>query len=228
MKLNQNYANLQESYLFLTIAKKVAAYTEAHPDNHIIRMGIGDVTQPLVPAVHQPLRGMGIERLRAQRPQITDVHGERTALRVEMDASRQEREQRLGIQRRRHDDEPQVGAQRPKAVARHRQAKIHIQAALVEFVEDDGGDLGKPGAGDEHPGQDALGEEEDARVGAADALVAGLEADEVAAGNPHLGGNALGEHPRGESARLKDDDLAAQSGMAERLEEHFGNLGGLA
>ena len=51
MKLNQNYANLQESYLFLTIAKKVAAYTEAHPDNHIIRMGIGDVTQPLVPAV---------------------------------------------------------------------------------------------------------------------------------------------------------------------------------
>ena len=36
MKLNQNYANLQESYLFLTIAKKVAAYTEAHPDNHII------------------------------------------------------------------------------------------------------------------------------------------------------------------------------------------------
>ena len=51
MKLNPNYANLQESYLFLTIAKKVAAYTEAHPDNHIIRMGIGDVTQPLVPAV---------------------------------------------------------------------------------------------------------------------------------------------------------------------------------
>ena len=51
MKLNQNYANLQESYLFLTIAKKVTAYTEAHPDNHIIRMGIGDVTQPLVPAV---------------------------------------------------------------------------------------------------------------------------------------------------------------------------------
>lgn len=51
MQINTNYANLQDSYLFLTIAKKVAAYTQAHPENRIIRMGIGDVTQPLVPAV---------------------------------------------------------------------------------------------------------------------------------------------------------------------------------
>lgn len=51
MQINTNYANLQDSYLFLTIAKKVAAYTQANPENRIIRMGIGDVTQPLVPAV---------------------------------------------------------------------------------------------------------------------------------------------------------------------------------
>lgn len=51
MQINTNYANLQDSYLFLTIAKKVATYTQAHPENRIIRMGIGDVTQPLVPAV---------------------------------------------------------------------------------------------------------------------------------------------------------------------------------
>lgn len=51
MQINTNYANLQDSYLFLTIVKKVAAYTQAHPENRIIRMGIGDVTQPLVPAV---------------------------------------------------------------------------------------------------------------------------------------------------------------------------------
>lgn len=51
MQINTNYANLQDSYLFLTIAKKVAAYTQAHPENRIIRMGIGDVTQPLMPAV---------------------------------------------------------------------------------------------------------------------------------------------------------------------------------
>lgn len=51
MKLNHNYLKLNESYLFSTIAKKVAAYTEAHPDKKVLRMGIGDVTLPLAPAV---------------------------------------------------------------------------------------------------------------------------------------------------------------------------------
>lgn len=51
MKLNGNFQNLGQSYLFVTIAKRVAAYTEAHPDNKIIKMGIGDVTLPLAPAV---------------------------------------------------------------------------------------------------------------------------------------------------------------------------------
>lgn len=51
MKLNQNFEKLQESYLFLNIAQKVSAYQQAHPAGHIIRMGIGDVTRPLAPAV---------------------------------------------------------------------------------------------------------------------------------------------------------------------------------
>ena len=51
MKLNGNFQNLEQSYLFVTIAKKVAAYTQEHPDNKIIKMGIGDVTMPLAPAV---------------------------------------------------------------------------------------------------------------------------------------------------------------------------------
>ncbi len=51
MKLNSNFQNLQQSYLFVTIAKRVAAYTQAHPENKIIRMGIGDVTMPLAPVV---------------------------------------------------------------------------------------------------------------------------------------------------------------------------------
>ena len=51
MKLNTNYLNLAESYLFSTIAKKVNAYQEAHPDQKILRLGIGDVTLPLVPTV---------------------------------------------------------------------------------------------------------------------------------------------------------------------------------
>ena len=49
--INENYLNLLGSYLFANIAKKVADYQAAHPDADIIRLGIGDVTLPLVPAI---------------------------------------------------------------------------------------------------------------------------------------------------------------------------------
>ncbi len=51
MKINQNYLNLKDSYLFSTINQKVTAYTTSHPEKKIIRLGIGDVTRPLCPAV---------------------------------------------------------------------------------------------------------------------------------------------------------------------------------
>ena len=51
MKPNLNYKNLEESYLFSTIAHKVNAYAAAHPQAKILRLGIGDVTLPLAPAV---------------------------------------------------------------------------------------------------------------------------------------------------------------------------------
>ena len=50
-KLNDNYLKLPGSYLFSTIGKKVAAYSKEHPEKSIIRLGIGDVTQPLAPAI---------------------------------------------------------------------------------------------------------------------------------------------------------------------------------
>ena len=50
-KINENYMRLQGSYLFSTIAKKVSAYSEANPDANIIRLGIGDVTQPIAPSI---------------------------------------------------------------------------------------------------------------------------------------------------------------------------------
>ena len=56
-KLNENYLKLPGSYLFSTIGKKVNAYSAAHPDKRIIRLGIGDVTQPLAPAIIQALHG---------------------------------------------------------------------------------------------------------------------------------------------------------------------------
>lgn len=62
-QINDNFQKLPGSYLFSTIAKKVAAYQEANPDKEIIRLGIGDVTQPLVPAIidalHKAVDEMG-------------------------------------------------------------------------------------------------------------------------------------------------------------------------
>lgn len=46
-KLNENYLNLQDSYLFSKINQKIASYTQNHPDHKLIRLGIGDVTLPL-------------------------------------------------------------------------------------------------------------------------------------------------------------------------------------
>ena len=49
--VNENYAKLQGSYLFSEIAHRTEAYLEKNPDANLIKMGIGDVTRPLVPAV---------------------------------------------------------------------------------------------------------------------------------------------------------------------------------
>ncbi|MCI8371322.1 MAG: LL-diaminopimelate aminotransferase [Lachnospiraceae bacterium] len=74
-KINENYLKLPGSYLFSTIGKKVAAYTEAHPDKTIIRLGIGDVTQPLAPAIidsmHKAVDEMGVkETFRGYAPDL--------------------------------------------------------------------------------------------------------------------------------------------------------------
>lgn len=50
-KVNDNYLKLPGSYLFSTIGKKVTAFTAANPDKKIIRLGIGDVTQPLAESI---------------------------------------------------------------------------------------------------------------------------------------------------------------------------------
>lgn len=54
-RINQNYLKLKSSYLFTEIARRVRAFQEANPDAKVIRLGIGDVTQPLAPAVVEAL-----------------------------------------------------------------------------------------------------------------------------------------------------------------------------
>ena len=48
--INENFLELQDSYLFSTIAKKVEEYSAQNPDKKIIKLGIGDVTRPIIPA----------------------------------------------------------------------------------------------------------------------------------------------------------------------------------
>ncbi len=56
LKVNENYLKLRGSYLFSDIAKKVAAFTASNPDRSIIRLGIGDVTEPLTPTIIKALK----------------------------------------------------------------------------------------------------------------------------------------------------------------------------
>ena len=55
LKPNMNYADLKDSYLFYNIAQKTKAYSEKNPDRHLLRLGIGDVSLPLAPAVIEAL-----------------------------------------------------------------------------------------------------------------------------------------------------------------------------
>ena len=65
MKINENYNNLEQSYLFSTVAKKINEFVSNNPDKKVIRLGIGDVTLPLCPTVINALHGavdeMGIQ-----------------------------------------------------------------------------------------------------------------------------------------------------------------------
>ena len=74
-RINENYLKLPGNYLFSAIGKKVREYETAHPQAKIIRLGIGDVTQPIVPAViealHAAVEEMGkAESFRGYAPDL--------------------------------------------------------------------------------------------------------------------------------------------------------------
>lgn len=51
MKFNENFKDIAENYLFAEVAVRAAKYTAAHPDKKVLKLGIGDVTLPLAPAI---------------------------------------------------------------------------------------------------------------------------------------------------------------------------------
>lgn len=73
-QINENFAKLPGNWLFSTVAKKVATYKDEHPESDIIRLGIGDVTQPIAPAIieamHKAVDEMGhAETFRGYAPE---------------------------------------------------------------------------------------------------------------------------------------------------------------
>ena len=73
--INENFLKLEDSYLFSTIAKKVAKFQKNNPDKKVIKLGIGDVTKPIVPAVleamHKAVDEMGKkETFRGYGPEL--------------------------------------------------------------------------------------------------------------------------------------------------------------
>ena len=61
MKKNTNYNNLKQQYLFKQITDRTAAYQAAHPDQTILRLGVGDVTRPLPPVIVQAMQQAAAE-----------------------------------------------------------------------------------------------------------------------------------------------------------------------
>ena len=76
-KVNDDYLKLPGSYLFSTIAKKVNAYAAANPDKKIIRLGIGDVTLPLVPAIIEMHNGKITEILPYESKPVDVDYGDK-------------------------------------------------------------------------------------------------------------------------------------------------------
>ena len=65
-RINEHYAKLPASYLFPEIGRRVRAYQAAHPDAHVIRLGIGDVTEPLAPAIVEAMHAAVDEMARRE------------------------------------------------------------------------------------------------------------------------------------------------------------------
>jgi len=106
-------------------------------------------------------------------------------------------------------------------VAGQRQAEVGVEAALVELIEDHAGDPGQFRVGEDHAGEDALGDHLDAGGGGDARLQPDAVADGVAHRLAERLGHPLGGGAGGEPARFEDDDLAvAAPRLVQQLQRH--------
>ncbi len=131
---------------------------------------------------------------------------------------------RFGVERGGHGEEDKIGAEGAADFEREGKAEIGIEAALVEFVEDHRADAGEFGVGLDHAGEDAFGDNLDARG----LRNLSLAAHPVADGMPRYFAQFLGKpfgcRPRGEAARFEHEDLAAGKARLEEGDRHPSGL----
>ena len=120
------------------------------------------------------------------------------------------------VEGRGHDEEAQILAQAALRIERQREAEIRIEGALVELVEEHGGDAVERGIVEDHAGEHALGHDLDAGFAADLGAEAHAQAHRLADGLAERLRHARGRSAGGEPARLQHDDLAAVRPRARR------------
>ncbi len=131
------------------------------------------------------------------------------------------------IERRRHDEEAQILAQGPLRVERQSEAKIGVERALVEFVEQHRSDAFERWIIKDHPCEDALGDDFDPRLGRDERLHSHPEADSLADLFAERRGHSLCGGAGRESARLQEQHLAVmQKRKVDQCKRHAGRLAG--
>ena len=130
------------------------------------------------------------------------------------------------VERRRHRDEAQVGAERALHVERQREADVAVEAALVDLVEQHRGDAGELGIGLDARDEDALGDHRDAGGARAAAVHAGRVAEGAADLLAREPRHPLGRGARGEAAGGEEEDLARAPVLGEERGRDGGGLAG--
>jgi hypothetical protein len=120
------------------------------------------------------------------------------------------------IERGGHRDEPQILAQPGLRIERQSEAEIALEAALMDFVEEDGGDAGQLGIGLDAAAENAFGDDEDAGFRGCPAFEASRITDRLARLLAGQICHALGGGAGGEAPGREEPDLARAPGLAEQ------------
>ena len=157
---------------------------------------------------HHRVRDLILDARAGIAAQIARLDREGAALAGDDGSIAQDLRHPCAVERRRHRQDAQVLPQAVLAVERQGKPQVGIERALVELVEQHRADTGKLGVIEDHAGEDALGDDLDARSGPRFRDHARAQSDPLADSLRQGVGHALGSGPRGDAARLQHQDLA--------------------